>query len=53
MGVRSAVVLLARHGVVPIVKGKGGFVARQTPESGAAWPADNRECTLWLEEWAL
>jgi cell division protein FtsI (penicillin-binding protein 3) len=53
MGVRSAVALLARHGVVPAIRGKGGFVARQTPESGAAWPDGNRECTLWLEEWAL
>jgi cell division protein FtsI (penicillin-binding protein 3) len=53
MGVRSAVALLARHGVVPIIRGKGGFVARQTPESGSPWPAENRECTLWLEEWAL
>jgi cell division protein FtsI (penicillin-binding protein 3) len=53
LGVRSAVVLLARHGVVPVIKGKGGFVARQTPDSGAAWPDGNRECTLWLEERAL
>jgi cell division protein FtsI (penicillin-binding protein 3) len=53
MGVRSAVVLLARHGVMPTIMGKGAFVVKQLPESGVAWPADNRECTLWLEERAL
>ncbi len=53
MGVRQAVETLAKHGVLPSLKGKGGFVVRQTPEGGAAWSADNRECTLWLEERAI
>ncbi len=50
MGVRSAVEILAAQGVVPVIKGKGGFVVRQTPDAGAAWPANKKECILWLEE---
>lgn len=50
LGIRSAVEVFAGQGIVPVIKGKGGIVVRQTPEAGSPWPADGRECTLWLEE---
>lgn len=50
MGLRSAVEIFATEGIVPVIKGKGGFVVRQTPEPGRPWPDGKRECTLWLEE---
>ncbi|MDL2266487.1 PASTA domain-containing protein [Desulfovibrio sp. OttesenSCG-928-G15] len=50
MGLRSAVEIFASEGIVPVVKGRGGFVSRQTPEPGRPWPAGAKECTLWLEE---
>lgn len=50
MGLRSAVEIFATEGIVPEIKGRGGFVVRQTPEPGHPWPEGKRECTLWLEE---
>jgi cell division protein FtsI (penicillin-binding protein 3) len=50
MGLRSAVETFAVRGIVPVIKGRGDFVTRQTPEAGNPWPDGNRECTLWLEE---
>ncbi|MCL1939077.1 MAG: penicillin-binding transpeptidase domain-containing protein [Desulfovibrionaceae bacterium] len=50
MGLRNAVEIFATEGIVPVIKGKGGFVVRQTPEAGRPWPDGKRECTLWLEE---
>lgn len=50
--VRNAVELFARGGIVPIIKGEGRRVIRQTPEAGAKWPSkeDGIECILWLSE---
>lgn len=50
LGMRNAVEVFAAEGVVPVIKGKGGFVVRQTPEPGMPWPDGGRECILWLEE---
>ena len=50
MGLRSAVEIFASEGVVPVIKGTGGFVVRQSPEPGHPWPDGKRECILWLEE---
>ena len=50
MGLRSAVEIFQTEGIIPVIKGKGGFVIRQTPEPGRPWPDGKRECTLWLEE---
>ncbi len=50
MGVRGAVEAFAVHGVMPAIKGKGGFVVKQSPEAGVPWPAGKKECILWLEE---
>lgn len=49
LGIRSAVEVFAGQGIVPVIKGKGGIVVRQTPEAGSPWP-EGGECTLWLEE---
>jgi cell division protein FtsI (penicillin-binding protein 3) len=50
MGIRNAVEVFAGHGVVPVLKGRGSYVVRQTPEPGSNWPDGKKECTLWLEE---
>lgn len=50
LGIRSAVEVFAGQGIVPVIKGKGGVVVRQTPEAGGPWPTKDGECTLWLEE---
>lgn len=50
MGIRSAVEVFADQGIVPVIKGKGGFVVRQAPEAGSPWPENKKDCTLWLEE---
>jgi len=50
MGLRSAVEIFASEGVVPVIKGTGGIVVRQSPEPGRPWPDGKRECILWLEE---
>jgi cell division protein FtsI (penicillin-binding protein 3) len=50
MGLRNAVEIFATEGIVPVIKGKGGFVVRQTPEAGHPWPDGKRESILWLEE---
>ena len=50
LGMRSAVEAFAAQGIVPVIKGKGGFVVRQFPEPGMPWPDNKKECTLWLEE---
>lgn len=50
LGLRTAVEIFAAEGIMPVIKGTGGVVIRQTPEPGSPWPSGNRECTLWLEE---
>jgi cell division protein FtsI (penicillin-binding protein 3) len=50
LSMRSAVEVFAAQGIVPIIRGKGGVVVRQSPESGMFWPDGKRECVLWLEE---
>lgn len=50
--VRNAVELFARGGIVPVLKGEGQRVVRQSPEPGAQWPAGEAtgEYVLWLSE---
>ncbi|MDD6181418.1 MAG: penicillin-binding transpeptidase domain-containing protein [Desulfovibrionaceae bacterium] len=50
--VRSAVELFARGGIVPVLKGEGQRVIRQSPAPGSAWPEPEgqQECVLWLSE---
>jgi cell division protein FtsI (penicillin-binding protein 3) len=50
LSMRNAVEIFAARGIVPVIRGKGGVVVRQSPESGALWPDGAKECTLWLEE---
>ncbi|MDR2891728.1 MAG: PASTA domain-containing protein [Deltaproteobacteria bacterium] len=56
MSVRSAVELFAHRGIMPVLKGQGGTVVRQSPAPGSAWPGEGRpagdatEYVLWLEE---
>ncbi len=40
--VRNAVELFARGGIVPVIKGHGQRVIRQSPKAGSAWPTDNK-----------
>ncbi len=48
---RNAVELFARGGVVPVLKGQGQRVVRQSPAPGASWPSkDDVEYILWLSE---
>ena len=50
-GLRNAVEAFAERGVMPVIKGRGGIVTRQTPEPGSPWPEDSsKACVLWLEE---
>jgi len=48
--VRMAVEAFAGKGIVPVIKGEGQKVVRQSPEAGTRWPADQekKECVLWL-----
>ncbi len=39
--VRNAVELFARGGIVPILKGQGQRVIRQSPKAGTVWPKDD------------
>ncbi len=49
--VRNAVELFARGGIVPIIKGSGQRVIRQSPKAGSAWPTDSKtEYFLQLSE---
>lgn len=50
--VRNAVELFARAGIVPILKGTGGRVVRQSPPAGTPWPVAAKESNyiLWLSE---
>ena len=49
--VRNAVELFARGGIVPVLKGEGQRVVRQSPEPGAQWPKEKAgEYVLWLSE---
>jgi cell division protein FtsI (penicillin-binding protein 3) len=50
MGLRNAVEAFAQRGIVPTIKGRGGIVSRQTPESGSPWPSGGAKCILWMEE---
>ena len=48
--VRRAVEMYARQGLVPVIRGDGPRVVRQTPEPGVRWTKDDvpGECVLWL-----
>lgn len=50
--VRNAVELFARAGIVPVLKGSGSRVVKQTPAPGAQWPAGEKggNYILWLSE---
>lgn len=50
--VRNAVELFARAGIVPVLKGSGNRVVKQTPAPGAPWPAPENSANyiLWLSE---
>lgn len=50
--VRRAVELFVLQGIVPVVRGEGSTVVRQTPEPGATWatPGTEQECILWISE---
>ena len=53
LSVRRAVEMFARQGLVPVVKGEGSRVVRQTPDPGVSWSgkeAAPQECVLWLSE---
>ncbi len=48
---RSAVEAFARRGVIPVVRGEGFVVSKQSPLPGAQWPKDGaQEYILWLSE---
>lgn len=50
--VRSAVELFARGGVVPVIRGEGQRVVRQSPDAGSPWPEGKAkgEWVLWLSD---
>ena len=51
--VRRAVEMFARQGLVPVIKGNGSRVVRQTPEPGVRWAGKDSaptSCVLWLSE---
>ena len=51
--VRRAVEMFARQGLVPVMKGNGARVVRQTPEPGVRWAGKDSApttCVLWLSE---
>jgi cell division protein FtsI (penicillin-binding protein 3) len=46
---RSALEFLARKGIVPRVRGRGGLVAKQSPRPGSEWDEKgDRRWVLWL-----
>ncbi len=48
---RNAVELFARGGIVPLLKGTGQRVIKQSPKAGTAWPKDSKvEYYLQLSE---
>lgn len=48
---RSAVEAFARRGVIPVVRGEGFVVSKQSPLPGAQWPKEGaQEYILWLSE---
>ncbi|WP_092116915.1 penicillin-binding transpeptidase domain-containing protein [Desulfonatronum thiosulfatophilum] len=49
LSVRRAVEQLRGYGVMPVIEGGGGIVARQSPEPGQPWTMPERQLTLWLE----
>jgi cell division protein FtsI (penicillin-binding protein 3) len=54
MSVRSAVELFAREAIMPVLKGQGSTVARQSPEPGTKWSYQpDAQYVLWLEEKTL
>ncbi len=49
--VRNAVELFARGGIVPVLRGEGQRVVRQSPKAGSSWPKDDSvEYYLQLSE---
>ncbi len=51
--VRRAVEMFARQGLVPVIRGNGSRVIRQTPEPGVRWTGKDSapaSCVLWLSE---
>jgi cell division protein FtsI (penicillin-binding protein 3) len=48
--VRMAVEAFVGKGIVPVIKGEGEKVVRQSPAAGAHWPTDREktEYVLWL-----
>ena len=52
LSVRRAVETFAQRGMVPVLKGSGSTVVRQTPVAGTPLPGKPGavECTLWLGE---
>ncbi len=48
--VRLAVEAFARRGIMPVIKGEGQTVVRQSPEAGSALPAgeSDAQCVIWL-----
>jgi cell division protein FtsI (penicillin-binding protein 3) len=51
MGLRQAVEILARQGIVPILEGSGMIVERQSPAPGRPAPANGSEgCHIWLTD---
>ncbi|MDR2726951.1 MAG: PASTA domain-containing protein [Deltaproteobacteria bacterium] len=50
--VRRAVEMFVLRGIVPVVRGEGSTVIRQSPEPGANWPQQktDQECILWISE---
>ncbi len=51
LSVRRAVESFAQRGMVPVIKGSGSTVVRQSPVPGSPLPKGNSvECALWLGE---
>jgi cell division protein FtsI (penicillin-binding protein 3) len=50
--VRRAVEMFVVRGIVPVVRGEGSTVIRQSPAPGAKWPGADaeQECVLWISE---
>jgi cell division protein FtsI (penicillin-binding protein 3) len=54
MSVRSAVELFAREAIMPVLKGQGSTVVRQSPAPGTRWSYQpDTQYVLWLEEKTL
>jgi cell division protein FtsI (penicillin-binding protein 3) len=51
MGLRQAMEILARQGIVPLLEGSGMIVERQSPAPGLPAPVGgSKGCSLWLTE---